>query len=465
MTEQELVDHIQKINSEIFFARDEKSLETEFTYYSYLPNLDKLKKTNSYGSCGNAALLLKTSLKEKFNIEADYVGVYFKPIKNFYSDNFVSDEFLSSILKNQEENFLKKHDIEENEIYENNRWTHALLEINVGNEKRIIDPTVGIYYGVSKEDLLRGNFNLIELLTNFNQFEYLKNSIHKNSLVYFYMSHMFWRNVYHLGYDNAYGDLPDQKDYENKNLNVVWSTYDPQKKSTTVENPYTYITKIGYGYGVPIYVDRNTEYIRNYDFIAFQHLKALSDSGSNPWQSIEFEKFYYTDFVNLLKTVLNPNDKLLDVGVAIGDLFNKILVKHKYGIDISIEYLNIARQRGIEVCLAMIEETPYKSEFFDVITCKDVLEHVLDINKVTAEIYRILKPNGYFLVQVPYKQNMKDYATKDVGFKFVHLRNFDEWTMKLLFEKIFNFKCKTFNIVNKKEDESDMTMINMLLQK
>ncbi len=41
----------------------------------------------------------------------------------------------------------------------------------------------------------------------------------------------------------------------------------------------------------------------------------------------------------------------------------------------------------------------YDSNTFDVILCSHVLEHVLDDDKAMRELYRVLKPNGWGIIQ------------------------------------------------------------------
>ena len=43
----------------------------------------------------------------------------------------------------------------------------------------------------------------------------------------------------------------------------------------------------------------------------------------------------------------------------------------------------------------------FKANFFDCVTCFDVLEHDADIRGNLKEIYRILKPGGLLVIQVP----------------------------------------------------------------
>ena len=48
-----------------------------------------------------------------------------------------------------------------------------------------------------------------------------------------------------------------------------------------------------------------------------------------------------------------------------------------------------------------IQKLTYKSDIFDVVLTSDVLEHVPDIKKSLAEVYRVLKPSGAYIFTVP----------------------------------------------------------------
>jgi len=54
-----------------------------------------------------------------------------------------------------------------------------------------------------------------------------------------------------------------------------------------------------------------------------------------------------------------------------------------------------------------IQEIPFKDDSFDVVICNHVLEHVDDDMKALKEFYRILKPGGFAILQVP-----QDYTLK-----------------------------------------------------
>ncbi len=48
-----------------------------------------------------------------------------------------------------------------------------------------------------------------------------------------------------------------------------------------------------------------------------------------------------------------------------------------------------------------IQDMPFETNSFDVVICNHVLEHVPDDKKAMSEIFRILNPGGYAILQVP----------------------------------------------------------------
>ncbi len=48
-----------------------------------------------------------------------------------------------------------------------------------------------------------------------------------------------------------------------------------------------------------------------------------------------------------------------------------------------------------------LHEIPFKDNDFDVIICNHVLEHVADDRKCMRELYRVLRPGGWAIMQVP----------------------------------------------------------------
>lgn len=48
-----------------------------------------------------------------------------------------------------------------------------------------------------------------------------------------------------------------------------------------------------------------------------------------------------------------------------------------------------------------LESLTYKDDFFDLVLTSETLEHIPNISKAVAEIYRVLKPGGYHVFTIP----------------------------------------------------------------
>ena len=55
-----------------------------------------------------------------------------------------------------------------------------------------------------------------------------------------------------------------------------------------------------------------------------------------------------------------------------------------------------------------LESLTFDDEIFDVLVTSDVLEHVVDLNKVLGEIYRVLKPGGMHVFSIPVNYCLDD---------------------------------------------------------
>ena len=199
---------------------------------------------------------------------------------------------------------------------------------------------------------------------------------------------------------------------------------------------------------IPIFSEDDF-YIRNYEKISADHLNHLKKYGKNPFMDekywIECENSTAKLISKYLSKIYKSNNikqraKILDVGVGMGRLISRFKTEDKFGLDISKEYIKVAKSKGINVCLSKIEDIPYKENIFEIITCTDVLEHVFDLNLSIKNILKVLKKDGYLIIRVPYNENLKGYLAETCPYEYVHLRKFDEYSLKLQFEKIHNVK-------------------------
>ncbi|EKD28638.1 MAG: hypothetical protein ACD_79C00252G0003 [uncultured bacterium] len=118
--------------------------------------------------------------------------------------------------------------------------------------------------------------------------------------------------------------------------------------------------------------------------------------------------------------------RVLDVGSGKGVLLKLIPHARKMGVDISMHYMNMLRNEGLSCVFANSENLPFNATF-DLIILTDILEHVFDPEKTLKSVYKALKPDGMFIVRVPYKENLNQYSRESgCPYEFVHLRVFDE---------------------------------------
>lgn len=190
---------------------------------------------------------------------------------------------------------------------------------------------------------------------------------------------------------------------------------------------------------IPIFSKTNL-YIQNYEKIADDHVSSMKKNGDNPF----IPKILWEDMENstlkLIKKYSKKGNRILDVGVGMGRVLSHFPELDRYGMDISMKYLNIASKNGIKVCLSLIEDMPYSKNYFDIVICTDVLEHVIDLNLALKNILSVLKPEGYIIIRSPYKEDLSYYLHPSFPYEYVHIRNFDEFSLKILLIKAFNME-------------------------
>ncbi len=133
----------------------------------------------------------------------------------------------------------------------------------------------------------------------------------------------------------------------------------------------------------------------------------------------------------VLKIVNDSNPTtILDIATGTGDL--AILMAQTkadkiIGLDISAGMLEVGQKKinqkklsdKIEMFLADSENMPYENDTFDAITVAFGVRNFENLEKGLAEILRVLKPNGVFVIletsipqKTPYKQGYNFYSRK-----------------------------------------------------
>lgn len=95
---------------------------------------------------------------------------------------------------------------------------------------------------------------------------------------------------------------------------------------------------------------------------------------------------------------------VLDFGCGEG-YFLRALENHfqAYGVDVSSYAVTRAQERAPEARVDVLEGQgiPFPQDSFSAVTAFDVLEHISDIGRVLADLYRITSPGGLLVMTTP----------------------------------------------------------------
>jgi demethylmenaquinone methyltransferase/2-methoxy-6-polyprenyl-1,4-benzoquinol methylase len=134
----------------------------------------------------------------------------------------------------------------------------------------------------------------------------------------------------------------------------------------------------------------------------------------------------------VLKLVAAKNPKtILDIATGTGDLailMSETNAEKIIGLDLSVGMLEVGKTKiaaknlsnKIEMVVGDSENLPFEDNSFDAITVAFGIRNFETLDKGLAEIYRVLKPNGIFVIletsnptKTPYKQGYTFY-TKNI---------------------------------------------------
>ena len=171
----------------------------------------------------------------------------------------------------------------------------------------------------------------------------------------------------------------------------------------------------------------------------------------------------------ILKMVAQKNpENILDIATGTGDLailLSKTSANKIIGLDISAGMLEVGKQKiadknlssKIEMILGDSEKIPFEDNSFDAVTVAFGIRNFENLEKGLAEILRVLKPNGLFVIletsipeKFPFKQGYIFY-TKNILPIIGKLFSKDKVAYQYLSDSasIFPYGIKLNNILQK----------------
>lgn len=150
---------------------------------------------------------------------------------------------------------------------------------------------------------------------------------------------------------------------------------------------------------------------------------------------------FHTDFFRA--------EKLKVLHIAPEQCFYKAFKKQK-----NLEYITGDLYSPLADYKFDLHEIPFPEDTYDVVFCNHVLEHVKDAEKCMKELYRVMKPGGYGIMQVPQDMSReKTYEDSSITdpkerekafWQYDHLRLFGRDYPDHLRNAGFDVKEKTF---------------------
>lgn len=169
---------------------------------------------------------------------------------------------------------------------------------------------------------------------------------------------------------------------------------------------------------------------------------ALAWKDWQEWKRTLLQKFTFSQ----IEKEFGSAKSVLDVGCGNG-MFLEVFLQRGWkctGVDFSEFVENISFSPEINIIMSPFEMTSFDSKQFNLVTLMHVLEHFLDPIASLIEIKRILKDDGYLLIEIPLTQ---DY------YGIHHQSYFTKKSLYLLLKKVgINIvQCFTYKDAIKKK--------------
>lgn len=112
-------------------------------------------------------------------------------------------------------------------------------------------------------------------------------------------------------------------------------------------------------------------------------------------------KYCQLRYKKLINYYAKDTTSILDIGCGDGQLLKNICGKVKVGTDISKGICRNVQKNDFFLIIADSEYLPIKNNYFDMVTCINVIEHVSNEESLIKEAKRVLKKGGLLILITP----------------------------------------------------------------
>lgn len=166
------------------------------------------------------------------------------------------------------------------------------------------------------------------------------------------------------------------------------------------------ISNFGFKYKCPMCNSHTRKMLPfGYDFPALREKNVIGggyrlDARCPVCYSLDRERLLYL-YLKHKTSLFKQETKLLHV--APEKALSSFIKKHNH-----IDYLTADLSSDGVMVKMDITHIEYQDNNFDSVICNHVLEHIIDDRKAMRELYRVLKPNGWGILQVPISHTLTE---------------------------------------------------------
>jgi ubiquinone/menaquinone biosynthesis C-methylase UbiE len=123
---------------------------------------------------------------------------------------------------------------------------------------------------------------------------------------------------------------------------------------------------------------------------------------------------------------LGPGSRALEVGYGAGIVLYNLAsrLSELHGLDLDADPASASkrlRSLGVEARLVkgsvLDMRSVYSDDYFDLVVCFSVMEHLAEPDRALLEMWRVLKPGGVAILGMPAVNRFMEYAFQAIGFK------------------------------------------------
>lgn len=215
-------------------------------------------------------------------------------------------------------------------------------------------------------------------------------------------------------------------------------------------------------------------------FVPFCELSSSDEySDGDPYRveinlNSQFQRRRIEATLDLLVKVSHRNGsslRILDIGCGEGYITSEIQKKFPKaeisGLDYSLSSIVTAVDKfpGIDFVVANAYDPPYAPNYFDVVVCNNLWEHVPDPLVLLDKIRRITKPGGYLIISTPSRYRTSNLVRALFGraIRFNSKLHVTEYTVGQVIEQLRFGKYKVEKVLSKSISNEGQSIQGIIL--